>query len=112
MLAAARSRYLQGRAGIAGHAGRDRLRHPACCPLLPSLTRTVSNLSASANPNTDEVNYSHRISATPRMVRFQEMEYNIPAEHVQAVIREMQECIALHRFKVHFPIECRFVHAD
>jgi FAD/FMN-containing dehydrogenase len=46
------------------------------------------------------------------MIRFQEMEYNIPAEHLQAVIREMQECIALHRFKVHFPIECRFVHAD
>src|SRR5256885_9015205 len=37
---------------------------------------------------------------------------NIPAEHLQAVISEMQECIAQHRFKVHFPIECRFVHAD
>jgi FAD/FMN-containing dehydrogenase len=82
------------------------------CRLLPSLTRIVSNLLALANPNTDEVNYSHSIFATPRMVRFQEMEYNIPAEHIQAVIREIQECIALHRFKVHFPIECRFVHAD
>jgi FAD-linked oxidoreductase len=82
------------------------------CRLLPSLTRIVSNLLALANPNTDEVNYSHSIFVTPRMVRFQEMEYNIPAEHIQAVIREIQECIALHRFKVHFPIECRFVHAD
>jgi FAD/FMN-containing dehydrogenase len=82
------------------------------CRLVPSLTRTVSKISASANPNMDEVNYSHRVFATPRLIRFQEMEYNIPAKHLQTVITEMQACIARHRFKVHFPIECRFVHAD
>ncbi len=82
------------------------------CRLVPSLTKTVSNFTASANPNTDEVNYSHRIFSTPRMVRFQEVEYNIPAEHLQAVITEIQECIARHHFNVHFPMECRFVRAD
>jgi FAD-linked oxidoreductase len=82
------------------------------CRLFPSLSQTVSHISASANPNTNKVNYSHRIFSTPHTVRFQEMEYNIPAEHLPAVITEMQACIARRRFKVHFPIECRFVRAD
>src|SRR5207244_5172378 len=60
----------------------------------------------------DEINYSHRLFTTPRAVRFQEMEYNIPAEHTSAVITEIQECIEQHQFKVNFPLECRFVHAD
>lgn len=82
------------------------------CRLLPQLSMSVSKLAGSSNSNTDEVDYSHRIFSTPRMVRFQEMEYNIPAEHLQAVLREMQECIERHRFNVHFPLECRFVRAD
>jgi FAD/FMN-containing dehydrogenase len=40
------------------------------------------------------------------------MEYNIPAEHAVAVINEIQECIQRHQFRVHFPLECRFVHSD
>jgi FAD-linked oxidoreductase len=82
------------------------------CLLIPSLTGAVSNLWASSLPSTDKVDYSHRIFAIPHPLRFQEMEYNVPAEHIEAVIKEMQECVALHRFKVHFPIEYRFVHAD
>ena len=41
----------------------------------------------------DEVDYSHRIYATPRLVRFNEMEYNIPAEHAQSVLAEIDECV-------------------
>ena len=82
------------------------------CRLLPSLTGVVSKLWASSIPNTDKVDYSHRIFAIPHPLRFQELEYNIPAEHIEAVIGEMQACMALHRFNVHFPIEYRFVHAD
>jgi FAD/FMN-containing dehydrogenase len=40
------------------------------------------------------------------------MEYNIPAEHFSTVISEIQQCIEQQQFAVHFPIECRFVHAD
>ncbi len=83
-----------------------------CCRLMPSLSKSVSRLAGSYNTTSDEVNYSHRIFSTPRMVRFQEMEYNIPAQHIQAVLREIQECIELHRFNVHFPLECRFVRED
>ena len=80
--------------------------------LRPQMASTVSKISAQSIPSVDEIDYSHRLFATPRAVRFQEMEYNIPVEHLQAVISEIQECIEKHRFAVHFPVECRFVHAD
>jgi FAD/FMN-containing dehydrogenase len=82
------------------------------CRLFPSLCKPVCNISAQSIASIDEVNYSHRLFTTPRMVRFQEMEYNIPAEHTVAVINEIQKCIQQHQFQVHFPIECRFVHSD
>lgn len=82
------------------------------CRLVPRLYKTVSHISAQSIATIDEVNYSHRLFATPRMVRFQEMEYNIPAEHIDAVMREIQECIQRQQFRVHFPVECRFVHSD
>lgn len=82
------------------------------CRLVPSFCKTVCHISAQSIANIDEVNYSHRLFATPRMVRFQEMEYNIPAEHTSDVLTEIQQCIEQHQFQVHFPIECRFVRSD
>ena len=82
------------------------------CRLFPRLCKTVCNISAQSIATIDEVNYSHRLFTTPRMVRFQEMEYNIPVEYTVAVINEIQECIQRRQFRVHFPIECRFVHSD
>jgi len=83
-----------------------------CCRLLPPLSRIISTISAMGVAPVNEVNYSHRLYAAPRMVRLQAMEYNIPAEHVQTVLSEIQACINQHRFQVHFPLGCRFVHAD
>jgi len=80
--------------------------------LFPALCETVCTITGQAIPTVDEVNYSHRLFSTPRAVRFQEMEYNIPAQHMSTVIIEIQECINTQRFRVNFPIECRFVHAD
>ena len=40
------------------------------------------------------------------------MEYNIPREAFADVIRLMDERIERERFRVHFPIECRFVAPD
>ncbi len=82
------------------------------CRLRPKLCKAISRLSARSIATVDEVNYSHRIFSTPRAVRFQEMEYNIPREHTKAVITEIQQCIKEQQFNVHFPVECRFVRAD
>ena len=82
------------------------------CRMIPRLSKPISKFSARAIASVDEVDYSHRLYATPRMVRFQEMEYNIPADHFKDVIAEVQQCIEQQQFAVHFPVECRFVHAD
>ena len=82
------------------------------CRLFPRLCQPVCKLSGTSIANVDEVNYSHLLFSTPRMVRFNEMEYNIPAEHCQAVIREIEDCIDKQQVAVNFPIECRFVHSD
>lgn len=82
------------------------------CRLFPRLCKIVCHISAQSIATIDEINYSHRLFATPRMVRFQEMEYNIPAEYTVAVINEIKECIQQRQFQVHFPLECRFVHSD
>ena len=83
-----------------------------CCRLIPRLSKPISKFSAQAIGSVEEVDYSHRLFATMRVVRFQEMEYNIPAEHFPQVLAEIQACIEQHQFAVHFPIECRFVHSD
>ncbi len=80
--------------------------------IVPPLSRTVCKVSALGIASTTAVDYSHRIFATPRAVKFQEMEYNIPREHFATVMGEIEECIQRGRFKVNFPIECRFVRGD
>ncbi|HLI69138.1 MAG TPA: D-arabinono-1,4-lactone oxidase [Ktedonobacteraceae bacterium] len=82
------------------------------CRLVPSFSTTASKISAAGVASIDEVNYSHRLFATPRMVRFQEMEYNLPAEHLPTVLQQVREIIKKEGINVHFPVECRFVKGD
>jgi FAD/FMN-containing dehydrogenase len=76
------------------------------------MCRPISRFSAWSILTVTEVNYSQLVYPTPRLVRFQEMEYSLPAGHFVAAVNEIRECIERNRFKVHFPIECRFVKAD
>ncbi|HET8843010.1 MAG TPA: D-arabinono-1,4-lactone oxidase, partial [Ktedonobacteraceae bacterium] len=82
------------------------------CRIAPPFSKTAGRISAAGIASIDEVNYSHRLFATPRMVRFQEMEYNLPAEHLPTVLTQVQESINKHETRVHFPVECRFVKGD
>lgn len=82
------------------------------CRKVPKLSRTVSRISASQVPVGIKVNYSHRLFATQRLVRFNEMEYNLPAEAMPIVIEAMREKMARDKYNVHFPIECRFAKGD
>jgi FAD-linked oxidoreductase len=83
-----------------------------CCRIAPPLSRTVSRVSAWGITSVSETDYSHRLFATPRLVKFQEMEYNIPAPHFPQVLAEIRAVLERQRFNVHFPIECRFVRGD
>ncbi|MBB6635183.1 D-arabinono-1,4-lactone oxidase [Cohnella thailandensis] len=82
------------------------------CRRFPRLTRTVSRISASNVPVFRKVEYSHRIFATKRLVRFNEMEYNLPASAMANVVREMREVMERGKYAVHFPIECRYAKGD
>jgi FAD-linked oxidoreductase len=79
---------------------------------IPAASRRIASLMGMLVSNGDDVQYSHRIYATVRAVKFQEMEYSIPAEHFVACLREIDACLHRYRFNVHFPVECRFVRAD
>ena len=79
---------------------------------IPGTFRAMSRLSAwgvSASSNTA---WSHNVFATKRLVRFQEMEYNLPTENFIPALREVKEAMETFNFKVHFPLECRFVKGD
>jgi FAD-linked oxidoreductase len=82
------------------------------CRLLPSRSVQVSRIIGSLISGGSDVNYSHKIFATPRLVKFQEMEYNLPAQHFVEALREIKATIDQRHFQVHFPIECRFVKED
>jgi FAD/FMN-containing dehydrogenase len=78
----------------------------------PAQAPAVSRLAGALMSGGTDTNHSHRIFATPRLVKFQEMEYSIPAADFVPVMQEIDACIRRRRFQVHFPIECRFVRGD
>ena len=82
------------------------------CRIFPFLCKAVSKISAAAISTGVDINFSAKIYATPRFVKFQEMEYSFPANNVVAILNEIRECINTSYFNVHFPIEVRFVKAD
>ncbi|MCH1625478.1 D-arabinono-1,4-lactone oxidase [Ferdinandcohnia quinoae] len=82
------------------------------CRLFPKSSRFFSRLSAKAVGSSSIVAHSYQLFATPRIVRFREIEYCIPLEHMGAALIEVRNRIEEKKHKVHFPIECRTVKAD
>ncbi len=78
----------------------------------PRYSQTISKIVAQGAVVTTKINHSHHIFATIRTVRFNEMEYNIPMEHYKEVVKIMRKRFDEHQYRVHFPIENRFVQAD
>lgn len=75
---------------------------------IPRLNRTIVRL-AGTSVRTDR---SDRIFASPRHVRFVEMEYAYPREAAEPALREILATIERRRLAVNFPIEMRFVAGD
>jgi len=80
--------------------------------LIPKLSDGISRFSANAVSNVTKTYHSHKVYATARLVRFNEMEYNVPIEHFEAVCEEVQHIINTNKFNVMFPLEHRVVKAD
>jgi FAD-linked oxidoreductase len=75
---------------------------------IPQLNRTVTRLAGSST----RVDRSDRIFASPRLVRFTEMEYALPRERTAEAVRRVLELIPRRGFQVPFPIEVRLVAPD
>ncbi|HEU4701883.1 MAG TPA: D-arabinono-1,4-lactone oxidase [Conexibacter sp.] len=75
---------------------------------IPQLNRAVTRLAGSST----RVDRSDRIFASPRLVRFTEMEYALPRERTAEAVRRVMELIPGRGFEVPFPIEVRLVAED
>lgn len=72
----------------------------------------VSKLSAKTLSKSVKVKENKDVYATPRLVKFNEMEYNIPTEAYQDVFKDVTKLVNSKKFNIHFPIENRFVQGD
>lgn len=54
----------------------------------------------------------HRAFSSVRLVRFNEMEYELPAANGPDALRELAEFVEQKNIKVHFPVEYRYVKGD
>lgn len=75
---------------------------------IPLINRLVSRVSGSST----RVDRSDRVFASPRKVRFTEMEYAIPRDHGVEALRRVRALVPERGFDVNFPFEVRFVAPD
>ncbi|WP_280335792.1 D-arabinono-1,4-lactone oxidase [Nocardia wallacei] len=80
------------------------------CRRRPQLIPWVQRGAAYAGSYRRQVDRSYRVFASPRLIRFTEMEYAIPREHSAPAIREIKELS--QRFDTPMPIEVRWVAPD
>jgi len=79
---------------------------------VPGMTMGVAKLCGAAVGGGEKTNWAHEVFSTPRWVKFQEMEYSVPAEAMKDVLTALRKMIERKRMRVHFPIECRYVKGD
>ncbi|MCG8293186.1 D-arabinono-1,4-lactone oxidase [Pseudomonas entomophila] len=78
----------------------------------PAARRALLNSLRHIASFDERVGDSHEIFANVRTVRFNEMEYSVPAEHGPACLREILALIRERDLRTWFPIEYRYVKAD
>lgn len=78
----------------------------------PAMSERVCRTMAAFITDASGISHAHEVFASARLVKFQEMEYNLPASAFSVVLGEIGEMIRRKRIQVHFPVECRFVRGD
>ena len=76
--------------------------------LIPRANRLASRLLGERS----FVDRSYRVFASPRRVKFREMEYAVPREAVPHVLGEIEAYLARSGEQIGFPVEVRFAAAD
>lgn len=76
------------------------------------VSERVCKTMAAFITDTSGVSHAHEVFASARLVKFQEMEYNLPTAHFERAVAEIDAMIRREKIQVHIPIECRFVRGD
>jgi L-gulono-1,4-lactone dehydrogenase len=77
-------------------------------PLIPTLNRVATRFGAGPVL----IDRSYRVFATPRLVRFNEMEYALPREHLVPAARAVLDLVEARGLPTSFPLELRTVAGD
>ncbi len=81
--------------------------------VVPALSARVQRFFTNASMGaSSRTRWAHEIFPSARTVRFNEMEYAVPAANGVDCIREIAEAIVVKRIAGVFPIEFRYVKAD
>ena len=78
----------------------------------PRAVPRLNALVAGAMSASEVADHSHRVFATRRRVRFNEMEYAIPRAHAREAVERVLAMIERRRLPIVFPLEVRFAAAD
>jgi FAD-linked oxidoreductase len=87
----------------------------ALCKLgraMPSWCPSLSRFCASMLSHSEQVDASWSMLSTVRQVRFNEMEWSVPAARGADALREIKALIARREFPLMFPLEYRWVKGD
>jgi FAD-linked oxidoreductase len=76
----------------------------------PRTIPRLNRLAGATASRRERVDHSFRVFASPRLVRFEEMEYALPRARAGEAVRACREILARHA--VSFPLELRFSAGD
>ena len=79
---------------------------------VPSWCPSLSRFCASMISHSEQVDASWSMLSTVRQVRFNEMEWSVPAERGADALREIKALIVQREFPLMFPLEYRWVQGD
>jgi FAD-linked oxidoreductase len=82
----------------------------AACALgarAPRLIPRINEVSAAVLGDSESVDASYKIFTARRDVRFLEMEYAVPREHLAQALRETRDLVERMDWKITFPVEVR-----
>lgn len=77
----------------------------------PSLIPRLATALPSSGSRT-YVDHSYRVFASPRLVRFYEMEYAIPRDGLVSALRDITSMVETKGYMLNFPVEVRFTSGD
>jgi FAD-linked oxidoreductase len=79
---------------------------------VPALARSLQRLLTAVAPESERVDRSYRVYPSPRSVRFNEMEYEVPIQRGPDCLHEIRAAVERSGLTTFFPIEYRTVAGD